>query len=125
VAKVGVRYDAKVSAQHALIDNFRRVFFQPTFTFSIMPTLRVPLGAIDNNIVRRQPVTPFARGYIEKGAANGQSGRSIGRELGISESTVRNTLLLNPLRIDGVTQPRSGRPPITCPRSIRRLLRLV
>jgi hypothetical protein len=90
-----------------------------------MPTLRVPLGAIDNNIVRRQPVTPFARGYIEKGAANGQSGRSIGRELGISESTVRNTLLLNPLRIDGVTQPRSGRPPITCPRSIRRLLRLV
>jgi hypothetical protein len=90
-----------------------------------MPTLRVPLGAIDNNIVRRQPATPFTRGYIEKGATNGQSGRSIGRELGISESTVRSTLLLNPLGIDGVTQPRSDRPPITCPRSIRRLLRLV
>ena len=68
-----------------------------------MPTLRVPLGAINNNIIRRQPVTPFTRGYIEKGAVNGQSGRSIGRELGISESTVRNTLLLNPLRIDDVT----------------------
>jgi hypothetical protein len=77
-----------VSAQHALINNFRRVFFQPTFTFSIMPTLRVPLSVIDNNIVRRQPVTSFIRGYIEKGAINGQLGRSIGRELGISESIV-------------------------------------
>jgi hypothetical protein len=38
-----------------------------------MSTLRVPLGVIDNNIVRRQPVTPFIRGYIEKGAVNGQS----------------------------------------------------
>jgi hypothetical protein len=68
-----------------------------------MPTLRVPLDAINNNIVRRQPVTPFTRGYIEKEAVNGQSRRSISRELGIGESIVRNTLLLNPLRIDGVT----------------------
>jgi hypothetical protein len=90
-----------------------------------MPTPRVPLGAIDDNIIRRQPVTPFTRGYIDKGAASGQSAASLGRELGKDESTIRKTLKLNPLRIDGNTQPRSGRPPIACPRAIRRLLRLV
>ena len=70
-------------------------------------------------------MTPFLRGYIEKGASNGESATSLGRELGIRESTVRRTLELNPLRVDGVTQPRSGRPPIACPRAVRRLLRLV
>ena len=70
-------------------------------------------------------MTPFLRGYIEKGASNGESATSLGRELGIRESTVRRTLELNPLRIDGVTQPCSGRPLIACPRAVRRLLRLV
>jgi hypothetical protein len=90
-----------------------------------MPTPRVPLGSIDGNIRRRQLVTPFSRGYIEKGASNGESATSLGRQLGMHESTVRRTLKLNPLRVDGVTQPRSGRPPIACPRAVRRLLRLV
>ena len=107
------------------IRDFRRRPFHPTLHFSIMPTPRVPLGSIDGNVRRRQPMTPFLRGYIEKGASNGESATSLGRELGIRESTVRRTLELNPLRVNGVTQPRSGRPPITCPRAVRRLLRLV
>ena len=90
-----------------------------------MATPRMPLGLIDNNVHRRQPLTPFTRGYIEKGAKNNESATSIAQELGLRESTIRRTLELNPLRIDGITQPRSGKPPIMCPRSIRRLLRLV
>ena len=90
-----------------------------------MATSRMPLGLIDNNVRRRQPLTPFTRGYIEKGAKNGESATSIAKELELRESTVRRTLELNPLRINGITQPRSGRPSITCPRAIRRLLRLV
>ena len=61
-----------------------------------MPTLRVPLGSIDGNIRRRQPVTPFSWGYVEKGASNGESATSLGREPGMPESMVRHTLALNP-----------------------------
>jgi transposase len=90
-----------------------------------MPTPRTPLGAIDGNIQRRQPVTPFTRGYIEKSAVNGEDSRAIGRELNLPESTVRSTLKLNPQRIDGITQPRSGRPRLASQRTIRQILRIV
>jgi hypothetical protein len=91
--------------------------FHPTLNFSRMPTPRVPLGSIDGNIRRRQPVTLFSRGYVEKGASNGESATSLDRELGMPESTVRRTLELSPLarRQEAVTQPRFGRPPIACP----------
>ena len=85
------------------IRDFQTRSFHSTYNFLPMPTPRMPLGAIDGNIIRRQPVTPFTRGYIDKGAASGQSAASLGRELGIDESTVRKTLKLNPLRIDGNT----------------------
>jgi hypothetical protein len=90
-----------------------------------MLTPRVPLGAIDVNIIRRQLVTLFTRGYIDKGAVSGQSATSLDRELERGESIIRKTLKLNPLRIDGITQPRSSKPSVICSRSIRRLLRVV
>ena len=126
----GVRWRCTVLTQKLVrisreIRDFWTRRFHPTYNFLIMSTPRVPLGQIDTNVIRRQPVTPFTRGYIEKGAANGESTSSLSREHGMHESTVRRTLKLNPLRVDGVTQPRSGRPPIACPRAIRRLLRLV
>ena len=107
------------------IRDFQTHPFYFTFDFSLMATLRMPLGLINNNVRRRQPLTLFIRGYIEKGAKNGESATSIAQELGLRKSTICCTLELNPLRIDGITQPRSGRSLIMYPRSIRRLLRLV
>ena len=107
------------------IRDFRTRPFYFTFNFLLMVTPRIPLGLIDNNVRRRQPLTLFTRGYIEKGAKNSEFATSIAQKLGLRKSIIRRTLKLNPLRIDGITQSRSGRSLIMYPRFIRRLLRLV
>ncbi len=60
-----------------------------------MATSHMPLGLIDNNVYRRQPLTPFTRGYIEKGAKNSKSATSIAKELKLYKSIVCYILELN------------------------------
>ena len=90
-----------------------------------MPTPRTPLGEINTNKVRRQPVSPFLRGFIEKSRVAGQSATSLSRELDIPRKTVIRTLELNPQRINGETRARSGRPRISSSTDVRNILRLV
>jgi len=80
---------------------------------------------VDGNIQRRQPLTPFLRGYIEKGSVNNESPADIAIELNIPRSTVYRTLQFNYLRVNGETLPRSDRPTLISSIDERNILRLI
>ena len=89
-----------------------------------MPTNRKVLGVISSNIKKRPDLTPYNRGKIVSAAEWGISPSAIATKLELPNSTVRNTLKLDPLR-NGVSRPRSGRPREYTERHVRKLVRYV
>jgi IS30 family transposase len=76
-----------------------------------MPTPRRPLGEIDGNARRGIELSPFNRGQIIATRREGGSWNYIADQLKIARSTIRSTLYANPLRTQGHSLERSGRPP--------------
>ena len=74
-----------------------------------MPTPRRPLGPINGNSIRKE-LTPYKRGQITGGVESGQTPAEIARALNIPDATVRSTISRDPLRNEGHSRPRSGRP---------------
>lgn len=86
---------------------------------------RTPLGAIDGNRQKRNDLAPFSRGKIQGMSQVGLGTREIARKTFLPPSTVQSTLERNPVRHQGESLPRSGRPPILSHRHRRLLLRIV
>jgi len=93
--------------------------------FNIMAQPRRPLGEISGNIPKRRELTPYERGQIIGAAKCGVKPSAICIELSLSRCTVRTTINSKPLRKNGESQPRSGRPRTYSERDERLLLRVV
>src|SRR5688572_22658450 len=86
-----------------------------------MPQPRTPMGVISSNIQKRKQLTPFQRGEISAAKKFGHKPAEIAKVLKRPDSTVRTTLKVNPLRNDGETRRRSGRPREYDERDVRKL----
>jgi hypothetical protein len=75
-----------------------------------MPTPCRILGVLDGNIQKQKELTPFKHAKIIAGAEFGHSPSEIAKVLKVPDSTVRTTLRVNPLRDEGKSRPRIGRP---------------
>jgi hypothetical protein len=72
---------------------------------------RQPLGTCSVNIRSRGlGLNAYVRGKTKAASDFGVQNRDISRAYEIPESTIESTLLLDPLRVDGNSLPRSGRP---------------
>jgi len=90
-----------------------------------MPPLRKALRDLSVNRVCNSPLSPYVRGIIIGRKLEGASNTAIAKALGLPKSTVDSTITLAPLREEGHSQPRSGRPPIYTDRDYRSLLRCI
>ena len=90
-----------------------------------MPTPRRPLGLISGNIQKNKPLSPYERGKIIGGATFGHSQAEISRELKRPWQTVQSTIKLDPLRNEGRSRARSGRPRLYTDRQVRLLVKHV
>jgi transposase len=86
---------------------------------------RVPLGAITGNRGYNQELSVWDRAQISAYKAIGLSNEQIGGRVFCSPSTVQTTLRLNPLRNNGKTRPRSGRPSTLSRTDRRNILRII
>ena len=75
-----------------------------------MVTPRRPLGELSSNIVPNSDLSLYIRGKIIAKAEEGKRVAHIARELNIPDSTVRDTIKLDPLRNEGYSRHRPGRP---------------
>jgi hypothetical protein len=71
---------------------------------------RTILGQISGNSGVGNELTPNTRGQIEGSLKSGAFWQEIRDTLKILKSTARHTIRLAPVRVDGETRPRSGRP---------------
>ena len=90
-----------------------------------MSTPRRPLGPIHPNRIQRKELTPCKRGQIVGVAKVGAKPTAIAKALKTTKSTVKTTLHRDPIRTNGVSLPRSGRPKIWTNGDVRRLVRCV
>ena len=86
---------------------------------------RIPLGELNPNRVPNTELSSYLRGKIERSHELGQGRTRISRSLEIPSSTVQYTLEQNPLRIDGESLPRAGRPKKYTEKDARRVVRFV
>ena len=75
-----------------------------------MPQPRKPLGVINGNIKKRKELTPFKRGQISGARLAGATPAKIAEAFNMPNSTIRTTLLLEPLRNNGELLPCTGAP---------------
>ena len=90
-----------------------------------MPPLRKALGDLNVNRVRNSPLSPYARGIIIRHKLEGASNTTIAKASKLPKSTSDSTITLTPLREEGHSQPRSGRPPVYTDRDYRALLHYI
>lgn len=83
---------------------------------------RTPLGVLDANRVFGQELTPFQRSNIITRKELGQSHSQIAEATQFPLGTIKSTIRAHRFRVQGNSQPRSGRPPKTTPRNRRRIL---
>jgi hypothetical protein len=86
---------------------------------------RAPLDAISGNARRPIDLTPFQRGQISGKASAGIIPAQISRDLEIPDQTIRDTITLEPERINGKSKPKYGRHRISTSLDVRNVLRLV
>ena len=86
---------------------------------------RRPFGVISANIDRRKELSPYMRGRIVGQHDKGAIPAEISRELQVPDSTVRRTIFLDPLRDEGYSKPRCGRPEKYSERFKRNLIHFV
>lgn len=98
------------------------LFSIPLHSPPTMPP-RQPLSKVAPQRPRGTELSPYLRGRIVESARQGESQSAIAKRLDIPRSTVQNTIKVNGKRVDGKTQPRSGRPRKTDARDFRRLQR--
>lgn len=89
-----------------------------------MPSRR-PLTVISGNGKRGKELSPYVRGQIKGLQIAKYKHIEIAKTLNIPLGTVATTLTRSPIRKDGKSRPRSGRPPITSARDRRRILIIV
>ena len=91
----------------------RVFFFNTRFGLLFQPTTmnqRKALAPIEINRSYGQELSPFQCGQISAYKAVGLSNSKIGEKLACGKSTVFNTLVQNPLRNEGKSLSRTGRP---------------
>ena len=86
---------------------------------------RTPLGPRDLNRQYNKELTSYLRGSIATWSAVGLRPHAIKAKTFITPSIVKSTLLREPLRIEGKTRHRSGRPSILYPTDKRHILRII
>jgi hypothetical protein len=87
-----------------------------------MPAQRTSLGVISGNRHHKKELNPYQRGFIVGYASAGITPTSIAKTLKLSQCTIASTIELDPLRINGASQPRSGRPKVYTEADYRLLL---
>jgi hypothetical protein len=87
--------------------------------------LHTPLGPRSGNIQRGPELTSYARGKIVGAAKAGRKPTQIARDENRSLSTIQSILELDPIRNEGKSKPRSGRPKLYTDRDEHRILRQV
>jgi hypothetical protein len=91
-----------------------------------IPMQRQPLGTRSVNIRSKGPeLSAYVRGKIKAASEFGVQNCDISRAYKIPESTIESTLTLDPLRCDGKSLPRSGRPKTYDERDERHIIRHV
>src|SRR5947209_15880559 len=75
-----------------------------------MPPIRTPLGALSSNITNRKELTPYERGKVVAYIDAGLTPTQVATTLKLPRTTIRQTVSLDPLRNNGASQPRTGRP---------------
>lgn len=86
---------------------------------------RTPLRPISSNIRRGKELTPYQRAIIEGAACAGASIAELSEAHNIPKSTIKDTIKQAPLRHEGYSQPRPGRPQKTSEADKRLILRIV
>ena len=86
--------------------------------------LRTPLGPISSNRRRGPELTPYKRGIINGAHKNGCTPKYIAGAENTSLNTVKKTILHASQHPNGVSKPRSGRPPTTTVRDRRIVIRI-
>jgi transposase len=86
---------------------------------------RRPLAAVSGNKSRGKELTPNVRGQITGKFKSGVSKNQIGKDLGISPSTVADTIRSKPERLDGKSLSRTGRPKKLSERDKRYIMILI
>ncbi len=102
---------------------FANATYELSFYINKMPTPRRPLGEIDGKARRGIELSPFDRGQIIATRREGGSWNYIADKFKIARSTIRSTVSANPLRTQGHSLKRSGRPPKWNVRDERRILK--
>jgi hypothetical protein len=74
-----------------------------------MPPLRTPLQDISSNRLSREHLSPYIRGRVIGMSAEGASSSKIARHLDLAESTIKYTIKIDPLRIEGFSIPKAPR----------------
>jgi hypothetical protein len=87
--------------------------------------IRTPLGPRSANVRRGPELTPYARGKIVGAAKSGRTPTQIARDENWALSTIQSTLELDPLRNEGQSRERTGRPRLYNDRDERHILRHV
>ena len=86
---------------------------------------RRPLGDISANVEKRKELSLYIRGRIVGKHEEGAKATSISKDLQIPRSTVRYTIFQDPLRDEGYSKPRTGRPEKYSERFKRNLISFV
>ena len=86
--------------------------------------LRTPLGSISGNRPRGPDLTPYKRGIILGAHKNGCTPTYIARVENTPLTTVKKSIYQTSQRPNGISKPRTGRPPITTERSRRLIIRI-
>ena len=86
--------------------------------------LRTPLATISGNRPRNKELSPFQRGILVGQAAQGHSYGRIAKATKLHRNTVRMAVINASLQQNGVSRPRSGRPPLITERDKRHIIRI-
>ena len=90
-----------------------------------MPPPRRPLGEIDGNSQKRAELSPYYRGRIAESHDLGSTWKEIKSKFKIPYTTAWDTVHQDPLRYEGESAKRSGRPKKWDARDERAILRYV
>lgn len=90
-----------------------------------MITQRRPLASLSLNNLPNKELSPYERGKIVGARSAGVGLGTIAKAMHTTKSTVQTTLRRQPVRHEGHSQPRSGRPAEYSDRDVRRLVRYV
>lgn len=74
-----------------------------------MPPIQRPLASITGNRLPKCHLSPYQRGQILGKQSEGATPTKIAHDLNLDRSTVRYTIAVDPLRIEGKSQPRTPR----------------